>query len=447
MVSAARRVDKEIACPSQIDHYQIEGVLGKGTCGTVYRAWDTRENRAVAIKISERLTAEQLGMGDEEPVKRKPAHYRAFLTEVAAATRLDHPGIVSLYTVGTTQTLNYLVLELVEGETLKAHGRGMTLLPVREVLEIMIQCCETLDYLHGQGFIHRDVKPTNIMLTADGRAKLLDFGIAVPMEQVAVAGRKASLGTPNYMSPEQIRGLALGPPTDLYSLGTVMFEMLTGKRLFEARKIKELFSVVQRRPAPQLYSYMPHLPMSLNAVLVKVLKKKPENRFQSGAEMAAALREVIDELVHGGHKKPGEMLSVLSQHSFFQSFSAFELAEMLRGSQVVKFERGDHLVVAGDVGGSLYLVADGLARLESATGEPLQLMGAGDYVGETGFVSSEMASPDSAVAITEVFAYRVRDGFFDSAPFTVQTAIYRAFAQVLARRVCDTSGLHLDIEI
>ena len=446
MAAATRRVDNEIPCPSQIDHYQIEGVLGKGTCGTVYRAWDTREERAVAIKISERLTPEQLGMGEEEPIKRKPAHYRAFLTEVAAATRLDHPGIVSLFNVGTTQTLNYLVLELVEGTTLKEHGKGQPLLPVRQVLEIIIQCCETLDYLHGQGFIHRDVKPSNIMLTLDGRAKLLDFGIAVPMEQVAEAGRKASLGTPNYMSPEQIQGQPLGPATDLYSLGTVMFEMLTGKRVFNARKVKELFAIVMRRPAPQLHSHMPHLPMSLNAVLVKALKKKSENRFQSGREMAAALREVIDELVHGGHKKPGEMLQVLSKHVFFQNFSEFELAELLRGSKLVKFERGDKLVVSGEVAGALYLIADGLARVEANTGESLQLIGDGDYVGETGFVS-DMPSPDNVVAITEVFAYRVRDGFFDSAPVTVQTAIYRAFAQVLARRVCDHSGLRLDIEV
>ncbi|MGB0866610.1 MAG: protein kinase domain-containing protein [Granulosicoccaceae bacterium] len=446
MAPVARPADNEIACPNQIDHYHIEGVLGKGTCGTVYRAWDAREERAVAIKISERLTPEQLGMGDEEPIKRKPAHYRAFLTEVAAATRLQHPGIVKLYNVGTTQTLNYLVLELVEGTTLKSHGKGQELLPVRQVLEIIIQCCETLDYLHGQGFIHRDVKPSNIMLTPDGRAKLLDFGIAVPMEQVSEAGRKASLGTPNYMSPEQIQGQPLGPATDLYSLGTVMFEMLTGKRLFNARKVKELFSIVMRRPAPQLHSHMPHLPMSLNAILVKALKKKPENRFQSGREMAAALREVIDELVHGGHKKPGEMLQVLSQHSFFQNFSEFELAELLRGSKLVKFERGDKLVASGEVAGALYLVADGLARVESESGESLQLLGDGDYVGETGFVS-DMPSPDSVVAITEVFAYRVRDGFFDSAPVTVQTAIYRAFAQVLARRVCDEAGLRLDIEV
>lgn len=446
MAPVARRVGNEIACPSQIDHYQIEGVLGKGTCGTVYRAWDSREERAVAIKISERLTPEQLGMGDEEPIKRKPAHYRAFLTEVAAATRLDHPGIVSLYTVGSTQTLNYLVLELVEGTTLKAHGKGQPLLPVRQVLEIIIQCCETLDYLHGQGFIHRDVKPSNIMLTPDGQAKLLDFGIAVPMEQVSEAGRKASLGTPNYMSPEQIRGLSLGPPTDLYSLATVMYEMLTGQRLFNARKVKELFSIVLRRPAPQLHSHMPHLPMSLNAVLVKALKKKAENRFQSGREMATALREVIDELVHGGHKKPGEMLQVLCQHSFFQNFSEFEIAELLRGSELVKFERGDHLVAAGKTASALYLIADGMARVESKEGEPLQLMGDGDYIGETGFVS-DMPSPDSVVAITEVFAYRVRDGFFDTAPVVVQTAIYRAFAQVLARRVCNVSGLRLDVEI
>jgi len=446
MASVKRRGASEIPCPETIDHYDIKGVLGKGTCGTVYRARDTRENRDVAIKISERLTAEQLGIGDAEPVKRKPAHYRAFLTEVAAARRLSHPGIVDLLTIGTTQTLNYLVLELVEGTTLKVHGKDQPLLPVRQVLEIMIQCCETLQYLHDEGYIHRDVKPSNIMLTHEGVVKLLDFGIAVPMEQVTEPGRNASLGTPNYMSPEQIRGLPLGASTDLYSLGTVMFEMLTSKRMYKASKVKELFNQVLTRPAPQLHKHMPHLPASLNALLMKVLKKDPAKRFQSGSEMADALRAVIEELVHSGRKRPSEMLKVLAQHRFFQSFSEVELAELLRGSEVLQYERGEALIIGGECANSLYLIADGLARSDSADGKPSRLLGDGDYLGESGFISG-VASTESIVAITEVFAYKVREDFFATAPVDVHTSIYRSLAQVLARKDNDPAIQMLDVEI
>ena len=434
--------------PDRIDHYRISEVLGRGTCGTVYRAHDEKRDRAVALKLSSRdLGSERENLditGATEPnPARKPAHYRAFLTEAAAASHLSHPGIVALYDVGSTDDHNYLVMELVEGVTLKVHGKGKVLLPPRRVLEIMVQCCETLDYLHSQGFIHRDVKPSNIMLDENGEAKLLDFGIALARDQSVAEGRKASLGTPNYMSPEQIRGDQLGPATDFYSLATVMYEMLTGQRLYAAKKVRELFAQVLRDPPPHLREAAPHLPESLAQLLQRALEKRPERRFQSGADMASALRSVIEELVHGGRRQLSDMQRLLQRHPVFGSFSEFDLAELLRGSSPVKFLRGDLLVSQGSRERVLYLIADGLAQIERDD-SAVAVLGQGDSVGEHGFVS-DTPSPESTVALTEVFAYRLRADFFYTAPPSVQVGLYRAFAGRLSDRLSRRDLLEPDV--
>ncbi|MEM9601344.1 MAG: serine/threonine-protein kinase [Pseudomonadota bacterium] len=436
--------------PTRIDHYRLSDVLGRGTCGTVYRAFDEKLGRDVAVKLSsrdqgaERENLDITGATEPNPA-RKPAHYRAFLTEAAAASRLSHPGIVALYDVGATERHNYLVMELVEGVTLKVHGKGQVLLPPRRVLEIMVQCCESLDYLHSQGFLHRDIKPSNIMLDINGEAKLLDFGIALSRDQSVAEGRKASLGTPNYMSPEQIRGDRLGPPTDFYSLGTVMYEMLTGQRVYAAKKVKDLFAQVLREPPPHLKVAAPHLPESLAQVMHRALQKRPERRFQTGADMASALRAVIEELVHGGRRELADMQRLLRRHSVFGSFSEFDLAELLRGSKPVKFGRDDVLVAQGSSERVLYLIADGLAQVERDD-TPVALLGQGDSVGEHGFVS-DTPSPEAIVALTEVFAYRLRADFFYTAPPSVQVGMYRAFARRLSDRLSRLDALEPDIPL
>ncbi len=440
----------ELPVPDRIDHYRILEVLGRGTCGTVYRAYDEKREKAVALKLSSRepgAERENLDVtgGTEPNPARKPAHYRAFLTEAAAASHLSHPGIVALYDVGSTETHNYLVMELVEGVTLKTHGKGQPLLPPRRVLEIMVRCCETLDYLHSQGFIHRDVKPSNIMLDEQGDAKLLDFGIALDRKESAVVGRKASLGTPNYMSPEQIRGEALAPTTDFYSLATVMYEMLTGQRLYAAKKVRELFAQVLRDSPPYLREVAPHLPESLAKLLQRALEKRPERRFQTGADMASALRAVIEELVHGGRRQLSDMQRLLRRHSVFGTFSEFDLAELLRGSKPVKFSRGEALVSQGSHDRVLYVIADGLAQIERDDCA-VAVLGQGDSVGEHGFVS-ELPSPESTIALTEVFAYRLRADFFYTAPPSVQVGLYRAFANRLSDRLCRRDMFEPDISV
>ncbi|MBX2823091.1 MAG: serine/threonine protein kinase, partial [Gammaproteobacteria bacterium] len=225
----------DIKVPKSIDKYTIGGRLGSGTCGVVHKALDEVLGREVAIKLSP--------VGEPVATNGKvPGAQRAYQTEVFAAGRLRHPNVITVYDAGQHDDLNYFVMEAIDGVSLKHYGKGQKLLPVYRALEIICDCCMALDYIHRQDILHRDIKPANIMVARDGTVKLLDFGIAVGLsESSGLSQRGPTLGTPNYMSPEQILGKELGPASDFYSLGTVLFELLTGKQLFKAKKVKDLF--------------------------------------------------------------------------------------------------------------------------------------------------------------------------------------------------------------
>ena len=199
-----------INVPDRIGKYEVGQCLGSGTCGVVYKGYDPVIYREVAIKLS---------LNDSEGDSKKfPASQRAFLTEAAAAGKLKHPHIVALYDAGIEEHLNYLIMEYARGTPLSKFGKGQKQLPPHKVLEIMYECAQALDYSHSQGIIHRDIKPSNIMLTEEGVAKLLDFGIAISTTQKSISKGGPSLGTPNYMSPEQILALNSWRPVSISNI-------------------------------------------------------------------------------------------------------------------------------------------------------------------------------------------------------------------------------------
>jgi len=247
----------DIVVPSEIGRYTIGRKIGSGTCGVVHMALDNVLRREVAIKISP--------VGEAHVSTGKvPGAQRAYQTEIVAAGRLSHPSIVTVYDAGQYEDLNYLVMEAVDGVSLKKFGKGQNPLPIHRALEVIVECCRALDYSHSQDIIHRDVKPANIMLSEGGAVKVLDFGIAVGLTGAAGLSRKGpTLGTPNYMSPEQILGKELTASSDFYSLATVLFELLTSRQLFKAQKVKDLFRTVVHQVAPRLSDIKPAI-SSLN---------------------------------------------------------------------------------------------------------------------------------------------------------------------------------------
>ena len=438
MTPAAPIRPLDITVPGEIDRYTIGRRIGSGTCGVVHQALDNLLGREVAVKLSP--------IGEAHVSTGKvPGAQRAYQTEIIAAGRLTHPNIVTVYDAGQFEDLNYLVMEVVEGKSLKEYGKGKTLLPVHEALRVVAECCIALDYSHRQGILHRDIKPANIMLADDGVVKLLDFGIAVGLREDGGLKRKGpTLGTPNYMSPEQILGKELGSPSDFYSLATVLFELLTGRQLFKAKKVKDLFRTVVHRPAPRLRQVRSDLPAELSDVLAKALEKKPELRYQTGEEMADALRPFIETFGIVAHRPIGQqrLIRRLQRQSFFLPFSDVEIAQLLDHMRMRTFRRHDTLVSSGDVDRRLLILADGVVRVQH-DGKFVRLLAEGECMGETGFINGTPEVHDM-VALTEVKALELSTDALGELPPKVHLHYYRHISDMLVTRTSMASASQID---
>ena len=271
--------------------------IGEGAMADVYRAHDPSIDRVLAIKVLKPEFRQDIGLTGR------------FLREAKAAGALSHPNIVTIYDVGEADGFPYIAMELLDGVPLDDHLREAGRMSFRDVAIVGGQIAEALDYAHGLGVIHRDIKPSNIMLCNGGRvAKILDFGIA----RIGEIGRDRAehaavrtqfgqvLGTPRYMSPEQAFGLELDHRSDLFSLGVVLYELITGQTAFAGTSIATLaLQITQRKPEP-LNTVVPGCPRGLRHVVDKLLAKQPDKRFSSGAEVAKALRREQQALSAAG---------------------------------------------------------------------------------------------------------------------------------------------------
>ena len=268
----------------KIDRYEILGELGHGAMGVVYKGKDPVIDRPVAIKTIrfDRLYEEHEIQGLKE----------RFFTEAQAAGSLSHPNIVTIFDVGEDRGVSYITMEYVEGEVLSRYIVREHLLPVEEVLEIIAQVAEALDFAYQHKVIHRDIKPANIMRTSEGQIKVMDFGIAkIPSSTLTQAG--SVLGTPSYMSPEQIRGEDLDGRSDLFSLGCVLYELLTGVKPFRGATLAALSYQITHVNPLSASQQNPQVPPAGDEVLNRALAKNPADRYVRGKEMARALRELL----------------------------------------------------------------------------------------------------------------------------------------------------------
>jgi serine/threonine protein kinase len=258
----------------QIGRYEIIEELGKGAMGLVYKAMDPNIGRTVALKT---MRLDVHGLEHNELLGR-------FRNEARAAGTLNHPNIVTIYDAGEHEGIFYIAMEFIEGRSLHEILVDNRVVAVEQVLSIARQVCAGLDYAHQHGVIHRDVKPANIMLTANGMAKIMDFGIAKAGGSLTSTGQV--LGTPNYMAPEQIKGKALDGRSDLFSLGVILYEMLTGEKPFVGQNVTTIiYKIVNENPIPPRELDVSIHP-GLSAVVTKALSKDADERYQSGAALA-----------------------------------------------------------------------------------------------------------------------------------------------------------------
>ena len=270
-----------------LGRYQIQGVLGKGAMGLVYDGLDPGLNRRVAIKT---ILVKQL---DEETARM---YSQRFEREVRAVARLNHRNIVQVYDFGTEGDVAYIVMEYINGKELKDRFDAGERFDVKTTFRLMTELLEALDFAHDAGIIHRDIKPANIMVDAEGRAKLTDFGVARVTDPDGEAGEAtqtgAMVGTPAYMSPEQIQGQTIDHRTDIFSAGIIFYQFITGQKPFEGNQWALAKKIVQDEPVRP--SSIVQVPPEIDRVVARALAKEPDHRYQTAGAFAESLKRILE---------------------------------------------------------------------------------------------------------------------------------------------------------
>ncbi len=338
----------------QLGKYEVLEIAGKGNMAVVYKAHDPFADLDVAIKLCQ-ATEDQSG----GKIARK-----LFFNEAHTAGALDHPNILSVLDAGEQDNQPYIVMEYVEGaDTLRTYIQPDALLPIPRVVEILYQCAKALDYAHRRGVIHRDIKPSNIMLTQDGQVKIGDFGIAEDAlsDETQVMGM---LGSPRYMSPEQVRETELNHQTDLYSLGVVAYELVTGSPPLLAKSIVQMVrKIIDDEPVP-IIERRPDAPPKLVDIINKAMAKSIEQRYEYGYEMAADLAMLFGELDHGRtESKPVDRFKTARELAIFNEFSDAEIKEVLKFSHWFNVAANTTVIDEKESEDAFYIIASGAVSI------------------------------------------------------------------------------------
>lgn len=414
----------EGAVPTHIGKYQLGGELGRGASGVVHKAFDPFVRRHVAIKLAR---------SNLSPAAVAEAGAAAdFFSEARAAGMLQHPHIIALYDAGIEQGYTYLVMEYVDGHTLQPLcNRNSPRPSVETVVDIAFKCAKALDYAHEHKVLHRDIKPGNIMMTHAGVPKIMDFSIADINNE---ARDTSAVGSPLYMSPEQVQKGELGPPCDLYGLGAVMFHMLTGDPPFTSAEISALFASIVNQPAPDLRTVRPDLPPALCKIVQRLLEKDPDQRYPTGARLATDLGRLFDALKYSEHQVGRrESSDSLRRLHFFHAFPDEEIEEILNASSMRTFQPGETIIAEGEIDNAFYIIV--LGKADVTKGEQrLQTLQKGDCFGEIGMLSS-LKRTTSVVAETTVLALKVNETQLDHASPRCQLRFYKTFTETLTYRL------------
>ena len=414
------------SAPERIGKYYVVHEVGRGSTGTVYLSHDPFYGRDVAIKLYHQVSG-----NDAESRNAR----RMFLGEANMVGKLQHPNIVPIFDAGEEDGRRYVVTEHVHGaRTLSAYCRPGSLLSVDHVVGIVYKCAKALHYAHSRGVVHRDVKPSNILLTQDGDVRLVDFGIALVSDS-DVSLLEGVAGSPAYMSPEQVQGLALDARSDLYSLGAVMYEMLCGQRPFRAGALGKLLrQVVQASPEP-LQELRPDIPAELVAVVERALKKDPAERYRNGAEFAADLTRVHQKLrAAQSDIDDEERFAVLRRLRFFHDFSHAEIREVMRAGLWMEVPDGEPLLRNDDIDDRFYVVVSGRVAVKRR-GYRVGSIDSGGCFGEAGLAEEGSRRDSELAAAGPVTLLRVAAALLDQASISCQLRFHKVFMRELIGRL------------
>ena len=425
--TAARALQNGDALPPQkIGKYQLIKELGKGATSEVFLALDPFANRKVALKVVQREV-----LGDKEHGRR---FRKLFLTEASLTGKLAHPHIVAIYDAVADDEGSYIVMEYVEGGTLEQFTKVDNLLPVNKIIEIVFKCCKALDYAHRYGVIHRDIKPANILLSKDTDIKISDFGAALTtaVETTQVTG----IGSPAYMSPEQVQEQQLTHQTDIFSLGVVMYQLLTGSLPFKAtNNYSMVFQIINVDPPPPSI-FRPEIPASIDHIVKKALQKRLEGRYPTWEEFAQDLVRVFNNLQTPEQPVPDtEKFNTLRRLDFFRNFTDVDLWQVLHISNWNRIPAGTTLIREGETGTSFFILAAGEVRVTRA--ERLRdVLRTGECFGEMAYLGRRQFKRSASVtASTEITAIEIKSDALNAATESCRHHFTAAFLELLVARL------------
>ena len=406
-------------------------MIGRGATSSVYLAEDPFSGTEVAIKIAHQNIF-------NDPVNGI-RYKKMFMNEASLAGRLRHPHIVPVYDAGTEGDKHYIVMDYVRGHTLKEHCSPDSLLPMDDVVEIIFKCCNALDYAHRQGLIHRDIKPANLLTTGGTDVRISDFGTALLADSELTQVIDA-VGTPSYMSPEQIDGQEVTQQADIYSLGVVMYQLLTGKLPFAGNNQYELVRKINKEPPIPLDSVRTDIPPAIQDVVYRCLQKKARNRYPTWAQMARDLAGIHEQLeLSSTAVSDTRKFNILKSLHFFRNFTDVERWEVLRISKWHTFPAGKRLLREGKIGNSFFILASGNARIMK-NDSLLGMIEAGQCFGEMSYIQSQKKTRSaSVISNSNVMVIKIIDEALQESTSQLQTKLNRELLETLADRLEKTS--------
>ncbi len=418
--------------PTKLGKYEVLDVAGRGNMGTVYVGFDPFADRKVAIKVC--AIEDKSSSTQTTRLARK-----MFFNEAHLAGTLDHPSILHVLDAGEQDGQPYIVMEYVEGGgTLSPHCSADNLLPIIRVGEIMYQCAKALDYAHRRGVIHRDIKPSNIMLTHDGNIKIGDFGVAQATQSEATQ-IMGVLGSPRYMSPEQANEDEVTNQTDLYSLGVLVYELLTGQPPFNEQGFSRLMYKILHEDPPPLKDIRPEVPEELDRIVARSMRKRTDDRYKMGNEIAADLALAFRQLKEPDTSIPSddERFAKARQLNFFGDFSDSEVWEVLRASVWESYSAGERIITEGNVDDCFYIIVDGEVSVRKGVQE-ISKLSKGDCFGEMGYLSKTKRTA-SIIANEGISLLRINSSLMDRASVYCQFRFHKVFIHTLIERLTRTS--------
>lgn len=376
----------------RIGKFQLRRVLGKGASGTVYLALDTFSGKDVALKVL-----------DPEVVK-SPDFDRSntvqFMNEASLAGKLTHPHIAAILEASVSNDSGYIAIEYVPGGDLSQYTSPGSLLTPEDAIQIAFKCCGALDYAFRQGIVHRDIKPANILVVSGTNIKVADFGAAYlsrdPETQIA------AIGSPLYMSPEQVRGEPLGHYSDMFSLGVVLYQLFTGQRPYAASTLQELLAKILGDVPIVPSSHRPELSKDIDRMLLQMMAKTPEQRYPSWADLALDIATIGRLSIYQSSIPDSEKFVALKKVRLLGQLDDAELWELVHIGKWSRLPTRSTIVREGDTGRSLFFLGSGRVKV-TKQGRLLNLLEAGECVGEMSFVKEgEIARQATVESMADV---------------------------------------------